>query len=554
MKRTFTSLFFALGALTLVAQTQRTVLLEHFTQASCGPCAVQNPALNATLNTNAGKIVAIKYQVSWPGYDPMNEHNPGQVRSRVDYYDVSGVPSSVLDGGGAAPPSTVNTGSINTHYQTPAPFQLVLTHQISSNLQEVHVQMEITAMQDMDENLVAHLAVIEKEIKFAAPPGSNGEKEFKNVMKQLLPSAAGTSLPKTWFAGQVETVTATWKMENVYDLRQIAVVGFVQNPGTKVVHQATISEPNLSPAGPDDALLSNASGTGDFGIDKICQNTTAPIVELLNAGSSPLTSATIRYRINGAAEQSYNWTGNLTYLQKTSVILPDYDFSILPTNTLEAWVSDPNGNSDVQPGNDYIQSTFAQSPQTTPVSKIEAKPATSPGAFTWEFRDDADNLVVSGGPYTAPLRSNYEDLNLSPNACFSIILKNTSTGFNGFVRITDEQNNQVIRVDASGRGEWKVDVGTWEVSSLHEISTIENLLLFPNPASQSVTIQFDNLEAADFEIQIVDLMGRINAQQSLHFGIGENSFLQDLSGFSPGLYFVKMNSNKGQIIQTLVVE
>jgi hypothetical protein len=55
---------------------QRLVLLEHFTQASCGPCASQNPALNALLDNNTTKVVAIKYQTSWPGTDPMNAANP----------------------------------------------------------------------------------------------------------------------------------------------------------------------------------------------------------------------------------------------------------------------------------------------------------------------------------------------------------------------------------------------------------------------------------------------------------------------------------------------
>lgn len=80
-----------------VAQ-QRLVLLEHFTQASCAPCAVQNPALKVILDANPDKIVAIKYQTSWPGVDPMNAANPTDVAARVQYYTVTGVPNSVMDG------------------------------------------------------------------------------------------------------------------------------------------------------------------------------------------------------------------------------------------------------------------------------------------------------------------------------------------------------------------------------------------------------------------------------------------------------------------------
>jgi hypothetical protein len=71
-------------------QYQRTVLFEEFTQASCGPCASQNPGFNALLDENSDKTLAIKYQVWWPGFDPMYLQNEPDVDSRVGYYSVSG--------------------------------------------------------------------------------------------------------------------------------------------------------------------------------------------------------------------------------------------------------------------------------------------------------------------------------------------------------------------------------------------------------------------------------------------------------------------------------
>ena len=42
------------------AQNQRLVLAEEFTNASCGPCAAQNPAFDALLSANPTKITAVK--------------------------------------------------------------------------------------------------------------------------------------------------------------------------------------------------------------------------------------------------------------------------------------------------------------------------------------------------------------------------------------------------------------------------------------------------------------------------------------------------------------
>ena len=57
MKKTFTLLSMMLAGSLAFAQSQRLVLVEAFSQASCGPCAAQNPALNAALT--AATIPAI---------------------------------------------------------------------------------------------------------------------------------------------------------------------------------------------------------------------------------------------------------------------------------------------------------------------------------------------------------------------------------------------------------------------------------------------------------------------------------------------------------------
>ena len=57
MKKIFTALFATSAFLSIsFAQTQRRVLVEEFTQASCGPCAAVNPAFNVMLSANAEKF------------------------------------------------------------------------------------------------------------------------------------------------------------------------------------------------------------------------------------------------------------------------------------------------------------------------------------------------------------------------------------------------------------------------------------------------------------------------------------------------------------------
>src|ERR1035437_9390866 len=102
---------FAIGAF---AQTQRMVLAEEFTQASCPPCAAQNPAFNTLLQANSTKVVAIKYQTNWPGVDPMNAQTQTDVGPRVTYYNCTGVPYAPMDGSVAAVSSPNYAGAYGT--------------------------------------------------------------------------------------------------------------------------------------------------------------------------------------------------------------------------------------------------------------------------------------------------------------------------------------------------------------------------------------------------------------------------------------------------------
>src|ERR1035437_2179900 len=98
MKKLILCSFFLATAILGFSQSQRFVMFEEFTNASCGPCASQNPAFDALLNSNTSKCTSIKYHTNWPGVDPMNAQNPTDAGARVTYYQVTGVPYACMDG------------------------------------------------------------------------------------------------------------------------------------------------------------------------------------------------------------------------------------------------------------------------------------------------------------------------------------------------------------------------------------------------------------------------------------------------------------------------
>ncbi|HOF16409.1 MAG TPA: hypothetical protein PLP76_05900 [Bacteroidales bacterium] len=77
-------------------------------------------------------------------------------------------------------------------------------------------------------------------------------------------------------------------------------------------------------------------------------------IELMNVGSTTITSATIDWSFNGVARSPVNWTGNLASGSSVTVTLD----SILPTagiNSLEIITSAPNGQTDTMQFNDTLR-------------------------------------------------------------------------------------------------------------------------------------------------------------------------------------------------------
>lgn len=394
-------------------QTARLVLVEEFTQASCGPCAAANPAFDALLGSaaNLSKSVRLKYQTSWPGYDPMNEQNPAEVQTRVDYYGVDGVPYGVVDGVSIADdcgaylgsPSCFTQADLNTAAAITSPIEINLTHTFSANYQTVSITAVVTNVSAASfggSSTRFHVALIEKQIDFASAPGSNGEETFYNVMRKMLPGANGTTMAAALAPG--ESVTYTYNDVPVpsylYNLGQLAVVAFAQNNSSKEVYQAAISEPL-----PITGLPDIATSTSTIGPDGYCQYEITPAVTITNANTVAITSFTAQVLFNGDVVAAQNWVGSLTQGQSATVT---FDPINLPNggnyvvnyvvNNLNGGVADFNGSN-----NQIVPQTFTVvSPTATTNDIAEDMESTAAGVLpTNTFYEGGEGLIADFSAY-----------------------------------------------------------------------------------------------------------------------------------------------------------
>lgn len=219
--------------------SERMALLEHFTQASCGPCASQNPILEGVLvnSINVNRVAPIWYHTSWPGFDPMYNENSADPDARVSYYGISGVPSSIGDGGTYnGPPSGFTTGLIDQLTADPATAGIQVTESTMGN--DVMIDVTVTSLVDMAPgNYRVHIVLTEELVTYPTPPGSNGETAFYYVQRKMLPSANGTTM-EPLMAGETLEVGESWTVPSYVNADDLRTIVFIQNNTTGEVLQA----------------------------------------------------------------------------------------------------------------------------------------------------------------------------------------------------------------------------------------------------------------------------------------------------------------------------
>jgi hypothetical protein len=84
---------------------------------------------------------------------------------------------------------------------------------------------------------------------------------------------------------------------------------------------------------------------------------------------------------------------------------------------------------------------------------------------------------------------------------------------------------------------------------------LDDFKLYPNPASGSVTLEFQNSEEIIGSVSIVNMAGlklRVLLPDT-QFLSGHNSYKMNLSGISPGIYLISVNTQKGFKTRRLIV-
>ncbi len=555
MKKVLYLIVFLIGISTLsFGQSQRLVLAEEATNASCGPCASQNPAFDALLLNNLDKVVAIKYHWYFPGYDPMHNHNVEENNARVAYYSINGVPHALLDGVSltgssyTGAPANCNQSKIDAAYAVPSPFEMEMSHEVIDGV--IYVTMLIKATEEVSGNMFARIAVIEKLIHFASPPGGNGETDFHDVMKKMLPNTAGNQLPSTMYPGEYIIIQESWELANVYDMDELGAVGFIQDNGNKEVHQAArSSETPIAPLFSNDVEINNVSNFSFYNCDGQIQ----PVIKIRNNGSTNLSSLEISYNINGGDPIVHNWTGDLAFLESDVITLDDATFSVMDMNTLQINLNNPNGQTDEYTQNNVYEAEIERALLGETPMLLYMILDDNPGETTWEVTNYEGEVIHEGGPYTTSTTI-LEQLEFTGTNCYTFTIYDAGgdgLSQGGSVAFGYGSTYLLSEVDFGSKAETQFRI---EFTDVPEIDKEELYSVFPNPAIDNTTISLALTENTNINYSLYSMAGKAVVEENLGLvNSGDKTINIDLSGMDAGIYYLNLNVGGNTFTEKLVL-
>lgn len=317
MSNIFTLVFTLCLTGLLTAQADRLVLLEEFTNASCPPCASQNPAYNALVDQNRNKVVSIKWQTAFPGFDPMNQHNADDVdvhyrKYATVYPDFGGVPTTFLDG--ELPPRNYGNGAgawggylggpygytqavIDFAAAQPAPVAIDVDHNLIAGNDSVEVSMQVVnvSANTISGDLKVHIILMEKDIIFpCGPPGSTNEFDFYDVARRKLTGLRGMSV-NDMAPGDTIQIDMIYAIPGyIYNKEEVYIAGYLQDWNTLEVFNAAKDYPKPLSSFKDVSLANRATSN-----DALCDESYTPAALVQNTGLDTVQSISLEYDFNG---------------------------------------------------------------------------------------------------------------------------------------------------------------------------------------------------------------------------------------------------------------
>lgn len=311
----------------------------------------------------------------------------------------------------------------------------------------------------------------------------------------------------------------------------------------------------------DAAVVDILSPSSKIEYDRTSSVCEKPQVLIRNTGKTTLTSLVIEYWVNNSTTpQTFNWSGSLEFMEEEVVSLPRRDalwddLSGTSEDVFNVEVKSPNNGTDGYGLNNTLGSSF-EIPDVFPNSFFiwfKTNSAASDNSYTIEDQYGNEIFKLSG----LTNNTNYRDTFNLNSGCY--VLKLQDNGGNGISFWANNDGNGIFQIRPVSGGilkNFQGDFGNFHTYnftvdaplSYEELYPSEELLVYPNPTKDIFNVEL--MDASKATVTIVNGAGQV--LQVPKTNENNNLITFDVSSLSEGIYYVKVETDKGVEMKKIV--
>lgn len=551
---TYSLLLFGLcaGAQTIVSTTaqNKKVILEEFTGIYCTFCPQGHAIAQAMKDADPTNVFLINVHVGSfaapSGGDPDFRTPFGTAianQSGLTGYPAGTVNRTVFAGLSQGSGTAMGRGNWSNagNQTTPQASYVNVAVESSINVQTnvltVHVESYYTGSSPIATNKL-NVALLQNNTKGPQTGGNLGNNyNHQHRLVHMITGQWGEDITTTSSGTFVDrtynyTIPAAYNGVPV-DIAELEIVAFVAETTQKII-SGNGCKPTYTGFVGSDVNLKAVNN-----ISSQCMNSIGPKIQIQNISPNPLTSLAITYDINSGTPQMFNWTGNIAVMATQEIQLPNYAYTILPTNTVT--VSLPSDSNAV---NNNGTTSFSKSAETTSNLTLSIQTDSWGYECSWNIKNSAGATVQSGASYGN--NSSYNiPVNLPTNDCYTFNLLDSYGDGGGPVSLIDS-NNVVVYSTSGGYGSGASRAfatgGFLDTTSIE----MEGFVMYPNPTDGILNIY----SPSKIDITISDVTGKTVFTR--------NSIINDatinLESLQSGVYFAKIKSEFAEKNQKIILK
>lgn len=312
-----------------------------------------------------------------------------------------------------------------------------------------------------------------------------------------------------------------------------------------------------------DAAIENVlSPTTDHMWKRLNPICSAPLIEIKNTGSTPLTSLDIKYGIKGAGQSTYHWTGNLAFLETTRVELDTFMWA-QGASAFTFEIMNPNGGVDQYPNNNKRETKFSYVPVLPGEFVIEFKTNSRPSENEYTLCDQDGNVLFQRDNVAA--NTIYKDtVNLTTGCYFFKITDSGEDGLqwwanssqgSGYIKFRN-LNNTILKnfvSDFGGEIAYQFTVGLSSGIENYSVVDSPEMKVWPNPTRGELTLDFNLPYRTDGSIEIVNMLGNRVYYNEFKSYIAESRSV-DMSAFPKGVYFITLKTPQWLMSKKIILQ